>query len=208
MHSPLYDADRAATREIWARTPLVLETAGTFVLLTYVSVPVMTAVGSVDGLPPRSKLDGAEERVFLQRLLDLGPGDPWTGGVRNPLVRAEADGLYRRHLGYAGMRNEFLQVLTALLALAPLRVHDAWGTAPDQRTRSGYWRYMRCAMGLLGGEIGAESVAEDRCRTFVEEHAGRSGNGKHLLRSVSEHHPDHVDRARELLYPASRAALT
>jgi hypothetical protein len=203
--SDRYERDLEAARRAWS-DPAVLGAAGAFVFLTYLTLPPLVAVRSGSGAPARSFLDGGRERVTLCRLVGLDDAPPWNGGIRNDNVRRLAAELGDRHRRFTGMRAEFLEVMAAVIAVAPLRVRPVLArTAAVDRTA--YWRYMREVMALIGVELPTEEVAVAACQSFVDTHAGRCESGRQLFAALCQRHPDHVAVAVRALFEGSRAAL-
>jgi hypothetical protein len=206
IESPDYDTDLFATHLVWTR-PLVLETAGTFVFLTYLSLPDLVAVRSSRGVPARSTLDGELERTFLLRLINLTKQSEWQGGIRNTRIRHMAEKLKQRHANFDGMRPEYINFIGAIIALSPLRVLQYGQQHVDGQDRAGYWRYMTHALSLLGADVGAEDAAQAGCASFIEAHAAPSADGSMLFESLAQHHPRFVERAVPALFSRSRSTV-
>lgn len=206
VESPDYHTDLFATQLVWAR-PLVLETAGTFVFLTYLSLPLLVAVRSSRGVPARSALDGELERIFLLRLLDLTGQSAWQGGIRNTRVQHMAKKLRQRHANFDGMRPEYMNFIGAIIAVGPLRVLQCGEQDLDDQVRVKYWRYMTHALSLLGADVGTEGAAQAGCANFIEAHAAPSTDGGMLFESLIQHHPRFVEGALPALFGHSRSTL-
>jgi hypothetical protein len=207
VDSPGYDTDLVATHLVWT-SQLVLETAGTFVFLTYLSLPVLVAVRSGRGVPARSTLDGQAEQAFLLRLVDLTGQSAWQGGIKNARVQHMAEALYKRHVDFAGMQPEYMDFIGAIIALGPLRVLQRAQQYVHDQDRAGYWRYMKHALSLLGADIGSEEAAQDNCASFIEAHSAPSADGSILLESLVQHHPRFVERAVPALFRRSRSTVS
>ena len=206
LQSPEYEADLAAAGRVWGR-PLVLETAGVFVFLTYLTLPALLDVRSVTGSAARSALDGERERAFLLYLLGFTDDVSWRDGIRNPRVRQRMTSLYAHHSRFPGMQPEYLDFIAAAMSLAPLRVWAAAEATPRDGDRSGYWRYMRHAVSLLGAGIVDEQATQDRCAAFIEMHAAPSPEGRRLLKSLAQHHPRYVELAIPILFKPSQSTV-
>lgn len=205
-YSSSYSPDLAATCRVWG-DPYILATSGAFVFLTYLASPTLIAARSGAGKPARSVLDGDRERAFLLRFLGLTESNSWQGGVANPRVLRQAQLLGKRHSQFIGMKQEYMNFMSAVIALAPLRVKGARRTPPTTRDRERYWRYISCASSAIGTSIGSESDAENSCRDFISGNSDTSAEGAELLRSLVQHHPDHVARAIPLLFDGSRVVI-
>lgn len=204
--TPVYSADLAATRRIWS-VPDVLATAGVFVFLTYLAVPDLLRVRRPDGRPSRSMLEGMQERAFLLRLIGLDQDPVWSGGIHNSRTRELAALLTRGHHNLEHMRQEFMDFISAIIALAPLRVYDHLPNEVSQGDRTGYWRYMSQAMSLFGTTLRTEAEESQWCAEFVNQHSRSSAEGQLLFRSLNERHPRYVRLALPTLFGASRPAV-
>jgi hypothetical protein len=196
--SPGYSRDLAATRRVWSQ-PAVAGTAGAYIFLLYLCLPVLLEVRSASGMPARSALDGERERAFLMNITGCTEDDYWYGGIRNCQVRRQAGLLGRRHAGFSGMRPDFLDFIGVVTTLAPLEVQAEQQSPVQGRCRRSYWRYMSYATSLLSADIGDESTARDRCRSFVDAYAAPSGEGGRLYASLRSHHPRYVEQATSML---------
>ena len=78
---------------------------------------------------------------------------------------------------------------------------------PRDGDRSGYWRYMRHAVSLLGAGIVDEQATQDRCAAFIEMHAAPSPEGRRLLKSLAQHHPRYVELAIPILFKPSQSTV-
>lgn len=204
--SPGYLRDLDITRAIWSE-PTTAGTAGAYVFLIYLSLPVLLDVRSRSGRPARSALDGERERTFLMNITGCAAQDPWRGGIRNPQVRRQARLLGRYHDGFSGMRPEYVDFIGAVIALAPLKARPELRTSAWDRRRQSYWRYMSCALSLLGARLGDEAAARERCLAFVDAHAAPSAEGRRLFKFLYAHHPRYVEWAVSLLPPRAGAAV-
>lgn len=185
----------------------MLGTAGAFVFLTYLTLPILVAVRSRSGAPARSILDGERERSVLRRLVGLDDDPGWRGGIRNGLVRRLAIDLGDRHRRFTSMERDYLDVIGVTIALAPLRTRDPRNAALTEQDRSAYWRYMAHTMRLLGAQFGPEPAATTRCQVFVDLHAGTCPDGVRLFNALNHHHPAHVHAAIPALFDGSRATV-
>jgi hypothetical protein len=202
-----FNDDLAITQHMWSE-PTVTGTAGAYVFLLYLSLPVLLNVRSDSGQPARSSLDGDRERAFLMNITGCTESDHWRGGISNRRVQRQASLLGRRHVNFTGMRLEYLDFISTVVALAPLEVRAHLGAPVDVRLRSGYWRYMRHATSLLNAGIGDEVNAGDRCRDFIDTWATPSAEGSRMCVSLRAHHPWHVDRAVPMLPGRARAVVS
>ncbi|WP_406368237.1 hypothetical protein OG788_46790 [Streptomyces sp. NBC_00647] len=206
--SPGYESDLAAVRAVWSGQDL-LETAGTFVFLTYLTLPALTAVRAPyarDALA-RSTLDGAAERVFLLRLLGFTDERAWYGGVRNAKVRELAGLIARRHAEFRGIQQDYLDFIATVIALAPLLVRLETDQPLKPSDLRGYWRYSAAAMALMRARLGSKREAEHKCRAFVDENAGLSPDGAVMLAAFAARHPRHFAAAVPALFPRSRSVV-
>jgi hypothetical protein len=203
--SPTYVPDLGATRSVW--TDDVFPTAGVFVFLTYLTVPRLLAVRSTTGAPARSFVDGEREREFLIRLLGITDAAGWSGGIGNARVHRLAASLGERHRRFPGMTPEYIDLLAAVIALAPLRVRAESGPLVGGDDRAAYWRYMTHAMAAIGAGLGSEPAESDRCRAWVKAHAAPSAAGLQLFASLARHHAAHVRRAMPILFERSQAVV-
>lgn len=201
-----YGRHLEATRRVWS-APMLVETAGVFIFLTYLTVPVLVSVRSASGAPARSALDGEREREFLLRLLGFTEKPRWQGGIRNTHVQRHATLLYEQHTAYFGMRSEYLDFMAAVIALAPLRVRELMDSPANELDRSGYWSYVSTAMSLFDSEIGSEPEARKMCLGFIDAYAGPSAEGRQLLTSLRTRHPEYVQRATPLLFARARSVI-
>ncbi|MEU8927637.1 hypothetical protein AB0D10_43170 [Kitasatospora sp. NPDC048545] len=202
------ESDLAAIRAVWSGQGL-LETAGAFVFLSYLTAPTLTAVrapGVRDALA-RSTLDGAAERVFLLRLFGLTAERAWTGGIRNAKVRQLARVVARRHAEFPGMRQEYLDFIASVIALSPLLVRLEAGRPPSDSDRRGYWRYATAAMSLLTVRLGSEHESKQKCLAFTEGNAGLSSDGLAMLTAFSVRHPRYFAAALPTLFPGARSVV-
>ena len=204
--SPGYSRDLDAVRQVWS-PPGVLETAGTLVFLTYLSSPALLTVRTSSGALARSVLDGERERRFLLRMLGLDGSPAWRGGIGNVRTRHVMGAMHRYHARFAGMRQEYLDFITAAIALSPLRVRERLAASPPGNDRAGYWRYISQALSMFGTSLTTEGAAETLCETFTREHARRSADGLELLISLNSHHPRYVQLALPSLFEASRTVV-
>ncbi|MGH3407905.1 MAG: hypothetical protein ACRDRJ_36190 [Streptosporangiaceae bacterium] len=105
------------------------------------------------------------------------------------------------------MRPEYLDFIGAVITMAPLEARPELRSPGCDQPRRGYWRYMTCAVSLLGADIGDEPAARGRCQRFIDAHAAPSGEGERLYESLYAHHPRYVERAVSLLPPPARAIV-
>lgn len=199
--STAYPDDLAAVRLIWS-LPAVLGTAGAFVFLTYLALPVLLGVRSPDGTLARSVLDGERERRFLLRVLGLDDDPGWRGGLQNPRTQRVVRAMNDYHQRMPGMRQEYLDLMAAVITLSPLRVGQAANPSAAERGR--YWRYMSFAMSPFGVRLPHERAAHRFCDEFVSAHSRRSADGLRLMLSLHQHHPKYVELAVPALFDASR----
>src|SRR2546421_12533877 len=101
-----YQHDLKATNHIWAGTD-ILGTAGVFMFLSYLTIPLLTAVQPVASpsrvVSMKLGLESEREKRFLLRLLGLSQESGWAGGIRNIRVRDMAGELVRTPLRFAGV---------------------------------------------------------------------------------------------------------
>lgn len=204
--SSAYSDDLAAVRLIWS-LPAVLGTAGAFVFLTYLALPVLLGVRSRDGALARSVLDGERERRFLLRVLGLDEDPGWRGGIKNPRTQRVVTAMNDYHQRMPGMRQEYLDLIAAVITLSPLRVREGLAASPPEAERGRYWRYMSFAMSLFGVGLPHERAAHRLCDEFISAHAARSADGLRLMLSLRQHHPKYVELAVPALFDASRLVV-
>ena len=200
---PDYARDLDAVRTIWSE-PTVLATSGALVFLTYLTLPNLLAVRPPGDALARPVLDGERERRFLLRVLGLDASPAWRGGIENARTRQAVGAMSRHHRRFPGMRQEYLDFIAAVIALAPLRVRDRLGIRTAQDERGRYWRYMSCALSLLGTSLDSEGVTDAFSESFAEAHARPSADGRQLLISLNQHHSRYVRLAIPSLCEASR----
>jgi hypothetical protein len=208
LRSADYAADLAATRATWSGHAIP-ETAGAFVFLTYLTLPALTAVRAATGprWTARSVLDGQAERLFLLRLIGLTSDPAWGEGFKNARVRRMAGTMADRHLGFPGMRHEYLDLIASLLALAPLRVRDHLGHETGETQRARYWRYITTAMALMHGRLSAEREASQTSECLVGQLSGLATDGAEPIRSFAARHPAYVQMAIPVLFGPSRTLV-
>jgi hypothetical protein len=203
--SRCYLADLDAVGQVW--DPGTVRTAGVFVFLTYLSLPTLLAVRSRAGSMARSFLDGTREKAFLQRILGTDVSPPWRGGIGNRRVMLLAKDLGERHRLFPGMRQEYLDLMAAVIAMAPVRVHDAGARPIESAVRRRYWRYMTLALGAVGASLPAPARADRRCRAFTARHGRCTSEGARLLDSLRHRHPEHLAAAIPALHERTRAVV-
>ncbi|MEV0238027.1 hypothetical protein [Nonomuraea sp. NPDC050786] len=201
IESANYDSDLAAVRSLW-QVPLIAETAGVLVFLTYLALPVLLAVQGDSGTMARSTLDGRTERRFLLRLLGLTEEPAWCDGIRNPRVRALACDLAARHVRLPGMHASYLRFIGGMIALAPSLVTGRQPTAA-----SSSWRYVTHAMSVLHAPLDDPPAELARCAAFVSRYASPSDAGTVMARELAVRHTRHVSAAIPALFPESRSAV-
>jgi hypothetical protein len=203
-----YDADVASVHAIWSPAGVV-ERAGVFIFLTYLTMPVLTMVRSDrTGALARSSLDGATEREFLVRVLGLEREPPWNDGIRNPHVRQMVWALGHRHRTFSQMRVEYLAFMAQIIAIAPLVVSDGMGVSPAAEDRSQYWRYFAHAMSLMSVDLPDEGDAVADCRAYVESHADRSDEGTRMIQAFAGRHPCHVQDTLPVVFAKTRSIVS
>jgi len=205
--SPGYSCDLDVTRRMWSG-PAMAGTAGVYIFLLYLSLPVLLDVRSGSGLPARSALDGERERAFLMNITGCTEHDCWRGGIRNHRVRRQASLLGCHHARFSGMQPEYLDFIGTVITLAPLEVRTELQAPSYGQRRRSYWRYMSHATSLLSADIGDESSARDRCRGFIDAYAAPSGEGSRLYESLQARHPWYVERAAPMLPARARAIVS
>jgi hypothetical protein len=105
------------------------------------------------------------------------------------------------------MRPEYLDFIGTVIALAPLEVRTELQASGYGQRRRRYWRYMSHATSLLGADIGDESTARDRCRSFIDAYAAPSAEGGRLYESLQARHPWYVERAALMLPGPAQATV-
>ena len=203
LDSPDYARDLDAVRLIWSQ-PTVLETSGAVVFLTYLTLPNLLAVRPPGGALARSVLDGERERRFLLRVLGLDASPAWRGGIENARARQAISAMSRHHRRFPGMRQEYLDFIAAVIALAPLRVRERLGIRAAEDERARYWRYMSSALSLFGTGLDSEGITDGFSESFASAHARPSADGRQLLISLNQHHSRYVRLAIPSLCEASR----
>jgi hypothetical protein len=205
--SPDYPRDLAATQMLWSSAQITA-TAGVYVFLLYLSVPVLLSVRSGSGLPARAALDGERERVFLMNLTGCVGNEWFGGGIRNLRVQRQACLLGRRHANFRGMRSDYIDFIATVITVAALEVRTGLAAPADAQLQDRYWRYMWHATLLLGADIGDEPEARDRCLAFLDAHAAASSEGSQLYASLQARHPRYVEQAVPLLPVRARAVIS
>ena len=203
LDSPDYAHDLEAVRLIWS-LPTVLETAGTLVFLTYLTLPNLLSVRPPGGGFARSVLDGQRERRFLMRVLGLDASAVWRGGIKNARTRQAISAMSQHHSRFAGMRQEYLNLIAAVIAISPLRVREQLGSLPADDECARYWRYMSYALSLFGTSLDSEGTADGFIEAFTRVHAQPSADGRRLIKSLGRHHPRYIRLAMPSLCEASR----
>jgi hypothetical protein len=207
VRSRSYDGDLAATQAMWS-APGIVETAGSFVLLTYFAVPGLLAVRAPNAAGSlRTAIDGHRERSFLEGIVGFGAHDQSSGGIRNPTVRRVVEQLRDRHLEYPGMTVAYMELVAGLLAIAPLRLRAHYDERVTGMVSARYWRYITRVMRLLATDLGSARSVDRHCRRYVESGAGPSTDGCELITGFSRRHPCHVARAVPVLFPAARRVV-
>jgi hypothetical protein len=204
--STCFRQDLAAVRRVWS-LPTVLETAGTFVFLTYLAVPVLLSVRSPGGSLARPVLDGDRERRFLLRVLGLTDSPDWHGGIGNHRICRLVNAMNDYHWRMPGMSQDYLNYIAAAIALAPLRVRESMAAELSGDDRARYWRYISAAMALFGAGLVSEDAAENMCEAFTVAHAGYSAAGVALMKALKDRHPRYVALATPILFDASRLVV-
>jgi hypothetical protein len=194
----------ASARWVWAE-PGILGASGVVIFLTYLSIPAFTRVPLY--APERTTGTLAAERSFITRLVDLADDRDWHGGIDNPRVRQMVHDLADRHRAYAGMKREYLDVMAATIALAPLRVQAMMRIPIPAETRYSYWRYMQRAMAIFGCSLPDEGTAEADCDRYTAEHAGSSERGARLLHLIMTTYPQYAATSMPALFPACQATI-
>ena len=160
--TPVYSADLAATRRIWS-VPDVLATAGVFVFLTYLAVPDLLRVRRAGRSPVPVHAGRHAGTGLPPAAYRPGPGS----GVERRYSQLAHQGLAalltRGHHNLEHMRQEFMDFISAIIALAPLRVYDHLPNEVSQGDRTGYWRYMSQAMSLFGTTLRTEAEESQWC---------------------------------------------
>ncbi|NES28113.1 hypothetical protein GCE86_08805 [Micromonospora terminaliae] len=207
VRSAEYEADLAACRAVWS-TPGVVETAGSFVLLTYFANPTLLAVRAAGPTASlRTAIDGHREREFLNGIIGLGAGGPGNAGIRDEKVMRRAERLREAHLQYPGMTVPYMHFIGGLLAIAPLRLRAHRDEQLSPAVGERYWCYITNVMRLLAANLATVPATERSCREFDQSTAGPSPEGEELIRAFSGRHPRHVAQAMPMLFPASRRVV-
>src|SRR5947209_180194 len=130
LEGSTYRQDLRATHHLWSGSG-VLGTAGVFMFLSYLTIPLLTAVQPVASpsrvVSMKLGLESEREKRFLLRLLGISQESGWTGGIRNIRVREMVVHLARNHLQFAGMEHDYMTYFAGIIALSVLRVHATYG---------------------------------------------------------------------------------
>jgi hypothetical protein len=207
VRSSEYDEDLIATIRIWSE-PGLLETAGTFVLLTYFAMPDLLAVESDDvygGV--RAVTDGHRERTFLKIILGLADKPSGPSGLRDPKAKESLIRLRDHHYALPRMTKDYMTLIGGLLAIAPLRVHGVCANQHIGDDAPRYWRYIANAMRVLDVGLGSIDAVTAWCESFVHAGSGRCELGDKLIRYYCGRHPGHVETALPAMFPAARALV-
>ena len=209
VESPSYHQDLLAVRRLWDE-PKFLGIAGMFIFLSYITLPVLTAVQPVAGASRVSTmkvgLASEREKRFLQRMLGLSNEISWQGGISNIRVRKMISKLYRNHRHFLGMQLKYIDYFLGILSLSVLRVHAVYGNQADLNIKVCYWRYMRYTSSLFGVNLKEELATHQYCQAFIDERTQSSVHGKILLKALQQAYPQYVEKALPVLFP--RTLLT
>jgi hypothetical protein len=184
--------------------------AGLLILTTYASLPTLTRVGASDAgdtLMLRKVLREGPEKALIVRLTGLSSDPAWTGGIANPAIQATVIALGQRHLRLTGMRQAYLDILGAIVALSPLRVRTILGWTVSEAQLAAYWRYMTYALALFGAHLCAIATATQECGCFIERHSGAGPNTHRYVAELFHAYPGHAATCLAALFPASRAVV-
>ncbi|MFJ3809273.1 hypothetical protein ACIPWE_23315 [Streptomyces sp. NPDC090073] len=182
-----------------------------FIFTTYVTLPLLTRVGSADGresaLMLRKIADGGREKEFLMSLLGIGGAHARGPGIADPAVRWRIGELGAVHRGLPGMKGEYLDIFAGVIGLSYLRTAAALKYRPDTDDCARYWRYLSQSMALFGAELGDRETVTDRCERFVTRHSGADRHARACLAQLSAAHPGHMATCHRALFPATRRVV-
>lgn len=205
-----YAHDLRAVRTVWT-APGILGGAGMFIFTTYVTLPLLTRVGSADGresaLMLRKIADGGREKEFLMSLLGIGGAHARGPGIADPAVRRRIGELGAVHRGLPGMKGEYLDIFAGVIALSYLRTAAALKYRPDPDDCDRYWRYLRQSLALFGAELGDRETVTDVCERFVTRHSGADRHARAFLAQLRAAHPRHMTTCHGALFPATRRVV-
>jgi hypothetical protein len=206
-----YQQDLRATHHIWSGSE-VLGTAGVFMFLSYLTIPLLTAVQPVASpsrvVSMKLGLESEREKRFLLRLLGLSQESGWAGGIRNVRVRAMAGQLACHHRQFAGMEPGHMTYFAGIIALSALRVHAIRGSTVRADLLAGYWSYMQHALSLLGVTLTTPAEVERDCESFIGKYTSADVVGRLLFGALVEVYPQYVDNALPALFPRTRVVVT
>jgi hypothetical protein len=199
-----YERGIAATRLIWGDSETI-KTAGSYIFLTYLTIPALTNVRSRDAAIARSARDGLRERRFLIELLGLG--HPGSHGIRSAQVRELAHHVSTNHSLLPDNTVEYMSFMSGVTALAPLLTREQFGLSTSDVDATHYWTYMQHAMGLLGGQIGTVQDEESRVAAFINRHCHGEHSASPMVASFWHRHPYHSRQSLRLMHNLTRDAV-
>ena len=211
LEGSTYQQDLRATHHLWSGSE-TLGTAGVFMFLSYLTIPLLTAVQPVASpsriVSMKLGLESEREKRFLLRLLGLSQESGWGGGIRNVRVRDMAGQLARNHLRFVGMEQGFMTYFAGIIALSALRVHAIRGSYVQDVILAGYWSYMQHALSLLGVTLTTTAEVERDCERFIGKYSYADTVGRLLLETLVEVYPQYVDNALPVLFSQTRVVVT
>lgn len=182
-----------------------------FIFTTYVTLPLLSRVGSVDengeAQMLRSIVGKGREKEFLVSLLGIGEEAAPNGGIANPVVRRLLTNLGDLHRDLRGMNGEYLDFFAGVIALSCVRIGAALKLALAVDDCRCYWRYMRHSLTLFGAELGDRETVSNACEHFVAQHAGVDRRTRGHLLQLFAAHPEHMMACSRALFPGSRRVV-
>ena len=205
IESSFYKNDLLATRELW-QSPKVLGTAGIFIFLSYISIPnliiVQSASSEARAITMKLGLESEREKRFLQGIIGVG-----TQGIKDKKVQKSIIELGQHHRQFMGMRNEYMDYISSIIALSVLRVYASKNISISQESRASYWRYIGYAVSLLGTELKNELDAQSFCENFINKYTQSSEQGKSMLKALIEIYGEYILPAVEIAFPATQVTI-
>lgn len=205
IESSLYKNDLLATSELW-QPPKVLGTAGIFIFFSYISIPNLIVVQSTSSetrsVTMKLGLEGEREKRFLQGIIGVG-----TQGIKDEKVQKSIIELGKHHRQFMGMKNEYMDYISSIIALSVLQVYASKSISISPESRASYWRYIGYAVSLLGTELKSELEAQSFCEDFISQYTQISENGKSMLKPLEEIYGEYILPSVEVAFPVTQVAI-
>ena len=210
FNSQDYHSDLQATHQIWKRSG-ILGTAGIFMFLSYLTIPLLTAVHPPNGSSRVSSmqmgLESEREKLFLLRLLGLNQEDGWMEGIKNPRVYSMVMQLASNHRRFTGMQQDYLNYFGGIIAISVVRVYSAQGLDIQKETLVRYWSYIQHAFSLLDITLTSPTTVEYSCERFIRQHTHIDKIGRILFETLLNVYPEYVYKALPVLFSPTKTAV-